>query len=111
MTFIFTRTRTSRIGKINRRFTVKRFLKTLNPFSIFNRNVVHLPSVLGLDEVCVDERLAEAASEVAKAEGGDLEGLVAAVDADELRLLGGGHAVEGVASIQVADQSGSLEEE
>jgi hypothetical protein len=32
MTFIFTRTRTSRIGKINRRFTVKRFLKTLNPF-------------------------------------------------------------------------------
>ena len=59
--------------------------------------------------MCVDERLAEAASEVAKAEGGDLEGLVAAVDADELRLLGGGHAVEGVASIQVADQSGGLE--
>jgi hypothetical protein len=64
-----------------------------------------------LDEVCVNERLTEAASEVAKAEGGDLKGLVAAVDADELRLLGGGHAVEGVASIQVADQSGSLEME
>ena len=58
---------------------------------------------LGLNEVSVDERLVGETSEVAKAEGSDLEGLVAALDPDELRLL-----VEGVASVEVADQSGSL---
>jgi len=58
-----------------------------------------------------DQGLAELSSErdSAKSEGGDLKSLIAGVgQTDELRLLGGGDAVEGVAPVEVAHQGGGL---